>query len=576
MNARAEKVRSLRVAIASTGVPNLCFKWEERLAVCKEVPSLFEELLSALRGNVDISETAVKIRRVDGIIAALREFELRPRINSARSLGDSISRMRDAIDVTLEAAESRGMDVAQRLAEKSQNLVESAAEHLLKAVQFDELNTGPQGVVSLSAARDTMHLATGMLDLRPSLLRDIDLEMGSGAERVVAESIASSFFDLDRFEALRREVEKALISADFARVFRDPQWVTFHQTAQERAMGQARRLQRTLGDESVVDYELLDAFMDLIDDLREVRLRHVLSLMLAATGDAVPAGGFGKQFRTGTAILRSIEKWPGLDMGSVLDEGLRQVAAHRDYSLSEGDVHLNVSSGTPLVLRPQVFIDRVLAHLELITALECGVAAVMSAQRVHVPLSERSKEVLVSYIAEHFLELFLDGHVDTVDEGARVLVSCGAPPANMQALASGLSSVLPARIESVLIRPSNGEEWSANLRLYREEVAGRDGDASLLLLLRALAATERGEQAAPAPFAWEELARAVIVESCKRPVPEAAGRLVEARRLLHSIGCDEGVADVREFLGYLRSGKLSSEQIPASFLPNSRFDPRNG
>ncbi|WP_460769361.1 hypothetical protein [Mariniluteicoccus flavus] len=495
----------------------------------------------------------------------------RPDRNRGRAAAAMLDAVSQAVETTLDAAACPDIAQAQMLQSQAQRLLDEAAA-LWKAIApaedaWDLNRLGPSD--TNAGAVPTSFLANMQrIDAQTPAAHGAH-SRGSGLIAALNFAAADAFLDRHHFDALLDESLRVLDRPDVAQIAEDPEWVHQHQLAATRAAGDTTKMNRTLNDPDTTDAEFLDALMDFVDDLREVRLRYVLAALLKVGGVNVPPGGRGKGVGgAGDLIRQANDRWPGLDLDRTLSSAGRNIAAHRDYHLDNDHVVLTSTLDPDAIRIPfDEFIDAVLAQLELAMALETALEMALARHDCRIPSSPDTNKVVRE--AALTLVLAVAGLTEPQFSYAedQLHISAVGTSATFHPLVAGLTSILPDHINILSIDCSD-HAVMADITAFRTYQARGELDAyeDAMATITTCAAI-RIDGVAPYPDPDSDWPTFVYwVGATARP--NGLGALVRevkrARAICELADSKDGVETCQRLLQAARSGALDRQELPAA------------
>lgn len=406
----------------------------------------------------------------------------RPHRNQGRAAAAMLDAVSQTIETTLDAAACDDMAQVQRLHSKAQHHLDSATA-LWREIAPSEDPWDLSRFGALAAAGNGNGEPPSFLDTIEHLdaqtpARHGSHARGSGLIAALNYAAADAFLDRQHFEVLLEVSLRILDRPEVTEIAKDPEWVHQHQLAATRAVGDTAKMNRTLNDPDVTDAECLDALMDFIDDLREVRLRYTLAALLKISGEDIPPGGRGKGVNgAGDLIKRANRKWPGLDLDQTLSSAGRNTAAHRDYRLDNDHVVLTSTLESDAIrMTIEEFIDAVLAQLELAMALETALEMALARHDCPIPASPDTNKL----VREAGLTLVLAVAGLTQPEFSyasdHLHITALGVSAKFHPLVAGLTSMLPDHINTLSIDCTD-HTVMADLTAFRDFQARGELDA---------------------------------------------------------------------------------------------------
>lgn len=565
-----------------------------RARACAPVPDQLEPLdIDSLVTDLGMGTMAIlkalskvleKHASVERFQHALEEFHTlqarsqlplpRPHRNRGRAAAAMLDAVSQTVETTLDAAACDDIAQAQTLQIRAQHHLDTAAA-LWKdiAPSEDPWDLNRLGLTpTAQGAEPTNFLDTiGRIDAHTPAVHGPHAR-GSGLIAALNYATADTYLDRQQFDALLDESLRVLDRPNVAKIAQDPEWVHQHQLTATRAAGDTAKMNRTLNDPDVTDAECLDALMDFVDDLREVRLRYILAALLKVDGGAIPPGGRGKGVSgAGDLIKKANAKWPGLDLDRTLGSAGRNIAAHRDYHL-EKDYVVLTSTLDPEAIRMSFdeFLDAVLAQLELVMALETALEMALARHDCQIPASPDTNKTVRE--AALTLALTVAGLTEPqftyTDDHLQITAS--GTSTKFQPLVAGLTNLIPNNINFLSI-DCNDHHVTADVNAFRTfhtrgELDGYEDAMATIMTC----ASMRIDGLAPYPDPDSDWPRFVYwVAATARPngLGALAREVRRAQTICELADSHEGIDTCQLVLQAARGGAFDAQDLPVALRP---------
>lgn len=527
----------------------------------KRASRLHAALGKFIDGRLSPTDFAHIYADFDAFRSALEVPLPRPARNSGRIVSLAVSEFQRAISTGVEAYASLDMGGAQEAARASQSHIDQAVR-LISRLAMDNQSLSE---AIRDASDELPHGAdASLVDVIQGLGAQADLRShggNSGLEVFAARLVARQFFDSMKFEELLEAAEELVDRTDIVDLFATDGWVEQHQQAQDRAIGDLKQLIRLLEDEDATDQEHLDGFMAFVDDLREVRLRYSLAVMLAANGFPVAPGGRGQQ--CGKLIKQASSHWPQLGLEKILNENLRQVAAHRDYALRSGRVILRPENPLEESMSVDAFVDKVLAQWELVTAFETAIAIAQSKHGVPVALSSHAATTTRTALLEILLAVAGLSATETIWDDTTLRLQADGELKNVGQCIAAINTLIPAEVIDVHLDTSS-DTITAHLPPLRDyQGTSHDAGAERVLAFMRVCAHIRVNGKATCPIrSWDDLAAYVAVSVLDAGPSEVVRQLKRARTTCVEADEAQAVKNCDLMLKHVRGGGLDDSPLP--------------
>lgn len=569
------EARQRRIAQARECGP--CFSAVEPLDVDTLIPDISAGVFDMLRALATLLDQRTSI---DSFHRKYQKFQMlcarshlllpRPHRNQGRAAAALLDAVSMTVEATLDAAACADMGQAQRLAFQAQRHTDDAAllwEEIAPSRQawdLQQLNLlGQDERQEASDFLDTI----ARIDAHAPAVHGPHTN-GSGLIAEINYAAADAFLDRQNFDILLEEALSIVDRAEVAQIAADPEWVHQHQLASTRAAGDMAKLDRTLNAPDVTEAECLDALMDFVDDLHEVRVRYVLAALFKIYGNAMPPGGRGEGVSgAGSLLNKAASTWPSLGINSTFSSEARNIAAHRDYHLDGGTVVLS-SRLDPTASRfsIDVFIDTVLGQLEVVLALETALEIALARQGCSIPPSPATSRIVRE--AGLTLGLSVAGLTQprfVWGDGYLHITALGNS-AEFHPLVAGLTNMLPDEV-TVLLIDCTGHEVIADLKAFRAfQARGQLSTYEDAMATIATCASMRIDGTSPYPDPDSDWAGFVYwVGATARPqgLATLVREVKRAQRICELADARDGCRACEELLIAARSGALDNQGLPA-------------
>lgn len=549
-----------------------------------DVDSLTTDLVTGITAMLTaLSAVLDKHASIDHFQKVLEDFRTlkarahlplpRPHRNQGRAAAAMLDDVAQTVEATLDAAACDDMAQAQRLQSKAQQHLDSATALWKKiAPSENPWDLSRLGPLAPADGGNGNGEPPSFLDT----IEHIDAQTpaahgahahGSGLIAALNHAAADAYLDRQHFDALLELSLRICDRSEIAKIAKDPEWVHQHQLAATRAVGDTAKMNRTLNDPDVTDAECLDALMDFIDDLREVRLRYTLAALLKVSGEAIPPGGRGKGVNgAGSLIKRANDKWPGLDLNQTLSSAGRNTAAHRDYRLDNDHVVLTStldSDATRMTI--EEFIDAVLAQLELAMALETALEMALARHDCAIPASPDTNKL----VREAGLTLVLAVAGLTQPEFSyasdHLHITALGTSAKFHPLVAGLTSVLPDHINTLSIDCTE-HTVTADITAFRDfQARGELSSYEDVIATVTACASMRIDGVAPYPDPdsdWPTFVHWVGATARPNGLGALAREVRRAQTICELADSHEGVEACQLVLHAARVGALDGPELP--------------
>lgn len=494
----------------------------------------------------------------------------RPHRNQGRAAAAHLDAAHRCLEATLAAATSP--DIAQ-----AQKLQVEAQRHLDEASAL---------VARLSPASETVELqAMDILTRNPEgkpanfmeTINHIDAQTpalhgphanGSGMIALVNQLAADALLDREHFDVLLHEALQIVDKPEVADIANDPEWIHQHQLATTRAAGDMAKLSRTLTAPDATEAECLDALMDFVDDLREVRLRYVLAALLKVDGHPLPPGGRGEGVSGAGDLIKKAKRWPGLDLENALDSDMRNIAAHRDYHLDGSDVVLDSRLNLAATRHSLAdFIDMVLAQLELVLALETALEMALTRHGHTIPNSPQTNTLVRETALSFGLAAagLTNAHFQWLED--HLTITAHGTTAKFHPLVAGLTTALPDHVNTLTIN-CDDHEVTADITAFRasqSESQLSTYENALASMAACAAMRINGEAVCPIPDGnWTTFVSWVAETAQLHGLAHQVREVKRAQAICERAESEAGIEACHNLIQAARAGTLPAQDIPVA------------
>lgn len=536
-------------------------------AILTATPSAISAMGRFVDGTGTSAECVDAIRPLLRLEQIYRNPAPRPRRNEGVVRHAILASLMASLRLALDASALPRMGDVERMARQSQQALDDATARIDEMMRLRRAR-GEAENASLSAlVRDYTDSSRPMLSLaaHPAARPQGWSVSAAGAEAVewVGSAVAAALFDQASFDRVQAYGLTVLDRPELKDVLDDPDWIQRAQTCIEKSIFQNRELTRLFADPTADDFELVSGLMSFVEKLREVRLRHVLALMLRVSGEDIPPGGFGKNARAGTWIKKTNERWPDLGLNDLLSEELRHIAAHQDYAVEDGLVVAHVGDEQHEQRWSMTeFVDSMLTHLELVTALENAMAVAAAKHECTPPLTSTAKNHILEESLTVNLTLLGVPTVRVTRSGTTVTAEVRHIPANTATIIAGAAGSIPDNFDTLVLRCENSVVQAA-LPPFRDYANRDDSQDELFLAAQACAAvTIDGRPAPPPGIPWDDLLCGLAFRGERLEPHQAVPYLKQVGAMARTVDDTTSRDYVNRALARIRSGSDTTPNQP--------------